>query len=371
MYLRYLAPLLDASGYASASRGYVISCDRIGIKIQCRDRSRSINLFGKGIDQPILDMYERLSKTEVPHDCPTVQHTVADQFYVDKRSSRSIGFTIFEMPRVPSSWVEPCNKMHEIWTGSEYSAEAFKNSGVTVPISVLPHAIDVDAFDKAEPWQIKNRRGFAFLSIMDLTDRKCWRELLRAYWTAFDNKDDVCLIFKAFFGSFNDSARGDIIRRIATYRESLGFSSDRAPILLYGHDVGNSDMPGLYKAADCYVGISREGFGLSFAESMAAGIACIGPEVGGTRNFMNEDNSFLVKYAGDKPISEEMVRLNPIFEGLTWATHSWEDLAAKMRLVVSDADLRKEKAYKGKKYLKEYLTYEHIGRRISSLLSVR
>ena len=367
IHLRWNGPLLDCSGYAAAGRGYIISCEKSGINIQAKDRSRSVNLFGKGIDQSILQLYARLSKNEVAADCPTVQHQVPDTFYKDRRSKRSIGYTIFEMPRVPKLWVPHCNGMAEIWTGSEYSKAAFLNSGVNVPVNVLPHAIDIELFDKAQPWQIKNKRTFAFISIFDFTSRKAWQDLLRAYWSAFTADDDVCLILKVFFGDFSDSSRIDIVRRIVTFRETLKLDNP-APILLYGHDVDSFDLPGLYKAADCYVGISREGFGLSYAEAMAAGLACIGPEVGGTRQFMNPDNSFLVNYVGDEPISLDMVRLNPSFEGLTWAKHNWEHLSELMKFVVENKEERLLKATKGKEFISLNFTFEAIGHRIIALL---
>lgn len=365
--LKWLAPILDMSGYASAARGYIKAADVVGLQIQAQDRSRSLNLLNKGIDQPILDLYNRLSKTVVPEDCPVIQHTVPDTFVRNLKTKLPIGYTIFEMNRVPAGWVPFCNEMNQIWTGSEYSKSAFLNSGVIVPVHVLPHAIDVELYANAEPWTIKNRRSFAFVSIFDFTARKAWKDLLRAFWTAFSAKDDVCLILKVFFGDFSDDARADIIRRIMLYRTELGFEN-RAPILLYGHDVAGNDMPGLYKAADCYVGISREGFGLSYAEAMAAGIACIGPQVGGTRQFMTEENSFLVDYVGEEPISPELVKMFPNFEGLSWAQHSWEHLAVIMKHVVDDAHERKKIADRGKEMSKKELTYSVIGARINALL---
>lgn len=365
--LKWRAPILDCSGYASAARGYLQAAEAAGLAIQVRDRSRSANLKNKGIDQPILDMYNRLYKTVVPENAPAVQHQVPDCFVNDRRTSLKIGYTIFEMSRIPKVWTPYCNEMEVLWTGSEYSKEAFVNSGVKTPIHVLPHALDIEAFSSAKPWQIENRRSFAFLSVFDFTSRKGWQDLLRAYWTAFDAKDDICLILKVFFGDFSEASRVDIARRIVNYRLSLGFE-DRAPILLYGHDVANSDMPGLYKSADCYVGISREGFGLSYAEAMAAGLACIGPQVGGTRQYMNPDNSLLIDYVGEEPISPEMTQLNPIFDGLSWAKHSWEHLSILMKQAASDSTMRKAIAEQGRKTIAEELNYQTIGSKIASLL---
>ena len=367
-HLRYFAPILDCSGYAAAARGNLRSCEAVGLSVRAIDRSRSINLYGKGLDQSILEFYNRLAVTEVPADCPAVQHTVPDVFFIDKRSKFPMGYTIFEMPQIPSGWVAPCNRMATILTGSAYARDAFIRSGVSVPVHVLPHAIDVEAFSpSAVPWKIENRRTFAFLSVLDFHARKAWKETLRAYWTAFGPDDDVCLILKAFFGGFDEASKMDIARRIAAYRQELGLAKT-SPILLYGYAVPAKDMSGLYRAADAYVGISREGFGLSYAEAMACGLPCIGPEVGGTREFMTPDNSFLVRYTGDEPIALEMVRAYPSFEGLTWATHSWEHLAETMRHVVEDADDRQARAEQGMADVRAKLNFRTIGERIVGLL---
>jgi glycosyltransferase involved in cell wall biosynthesis len=324
--------------------------------------------MNKGLDDEILALYERLSKTQVSPDYTAVQHNLPDLFVRDRCSKHRIGYTIFEMTGIPQLWVSPCNEMDEIWTGSDYSKNAFVSSGVKVPVHVLPHAIDIERFRSAVPWRIENKRAFTFLSVFDFTPRKAWQDLLRAYWTAFEQQDDVCLILKVFFSDFSEESRADIIRRILRYRESLKFH-DRAPILIYGHDVRASDMPGLFKAADCYVGVSREGFGLPYAEAMAAGIATIGPEVGGTREFMNPENSLLVRYVGDERISDEMMRLNPMFDGLSWAKHDWEHLAEQMRLVVSDSGLRRRIADNGARDIAAHNSFDAVGRRIISLLN--
>jgi glycosyltransferase involved in cell wall biosynthesis len=366
--LRWLGPILDCSGYAAAARGYLRACEAVGLPVRACDRSRSLNLAGKGMDPSILNMYERLSSTTVPEDCPTVQHQVPDCLFLDRKSSYPVGYTIFEMPRIPQGWVPYCNRMAAIWTGSSYSRDAFVSSGVTVPVSVLPHAIDLEAFSPAaESWKLENRRSFTFLSVLDFHARKAWKETLRAYWSAFGPEDDVCLILKAFFGGFDEGSKLDIARRIASFRQELGISK-AAPILLYGYDVPARDMPGLYRAADCYVGISREGFGLSYAEAMACGLPCIGPEAGGVREFMTPENSFLVKYTGEEPIAPEMVRMFPSFEGLSWATHSWEHLAETMRHVVENPDARKARAERGLADVRARLNFRAIGQRLLDLL---
>lgn len=365
--LKWAGPILDCSGYAAAARGYLRAAEFNGIAIQARDKSRSINLKNIGMDAGLVEMYNRLYKTPVPNDAPSVQHQVPDAFYINNKTRCSIGYTIFEMTRIPQVWVDPCDSVDVIWTGSSYSKDSMLASGVRRPIEVLPHAIDIEAYSPhGTQWKIENRRAFAFLSVFDFTERKAWKDLLRGYWSAFDRKDDVCLILKVYYSDFSDQSRGDIIRKICDYRQELKMQK-RAPILIYGHDISNSDMPSLYRSANCYVGMSREGFGLPYAEAMACGLPCIGPSVGGNREYMNESNSYLVDFVGNEPISQTMASMNPIFAGLEWAVHSWEHLANIMKQVVSGNDI-KFKADAGLKDIRKNLNFGTIGERISAIL---
>lgn len=365
--IKWLAPILDASGYAAAARGYLNACLAAGIKIKACDRSRSQSLFNKGMSKEIIDLYRKLSDISVSKDCLTVQHTIPEAFVNISESKKQIGYTIFEMRNIPNVWVTKCNQMDELWTGSEYSKQSFLNSNVTVPIHVLPHAIDAKKFKNAEPWKIENKRSFAFLSVFDFTPRKAWKELLRAYWSQFTSKDDVCLILKVFFGDFSDEARKQIITKIMKYKTELQMSNT-APILLYGHDIPDNQLPGLYKSANAYVSLGREGFGLGFAEAMASGLLTIGPEIGGNRQFMNEQNSILVKHTGKELIAQEMLLIHPQFKGIEWETHSWEDLAIKMRKVVEDTQLVKTVSLLGQKYIEDNLSFSSIGNQIKTLI---
>jgi glycosyltransferase involved in cell wall biosynthesis len=367
-HLKWRGPILDMSGYASAARGYLKSAIAAGVNIQARDMSRSVNLWNKGMDDEIVSMYARLSSVDVPKNCPCVQHQVPDCFRPDKNSVLPIGYTIFEMTSVPRPWVSKCNEMAVIWTGSDYSKRAFVGSGVSVPVEVLPHAIDADLYSpSARPWSISNRRAFAFLSVFDFTPRKAWRDLLRAYWTAFRRDEDVCLILKVYYGGFDAASQVDVLRRIAKYKAELKLGAT-PPILVYGHDVPANMMPGLYRSADCYVGVSREGFGLPMAEAMASGLPCIGPASGGNREYMTPENSLLVEHVGDEPVSKEMVATYPAFEGLSWSRHSWEHLAVLMRRVFEDDGLRKRLALSGREHVKNNLSHEAIGLRMAALL---
>lgn len=366
--LRWIGPQLDCSGYSAAGRGYVRSCEYGGVKVQVSDRSRALNLKNKGIDDNLLSIYKRLESNRVAQDATCVQHQVADCFYENKKTKLSIGFTIFEMNTVPLRWVPYCNMMDVIWTGSQFSKAAFMSTGVKTKIEVIPHALDLEKYNnKATPWEIKNKKGFCFLSIFDFTERKNWKTLLKAYWSAFSKQDDVCLILKVFFGGFSDEFINNIYEKIYNFRKEC-HAENGGSVLIYGHDVLDKDMPGLYTACDCYVGVSREGFGLPYAEAMACGLPCIGPEVGGTREFMDEQNSFLVKYTGDEEVGSETSRMYNDFAGIKWPTHSMDHLANLMKLAYENKEARQEKAKNGMEHIRQVLSFKAVGDKINKLI---
>jgi len=72
--------------------------------------------------------------------------------YERTNAVRVIGRTMFETDRLDKGHVERCNKMHEVWVPTQWSADVFEKSGVLrEKIRVVPEAVDVDVFDPVEP----------------------------------------------------------------------------------------------------------------------------------------------------------------------------------------------------------------------------
>lgn len=366
--LRWRGPC-DMSGYGIACITYAIGLTKAGINVQLINKSMSKNLEGKGLDPFIVEELIRLQQVTLSKTAPTVQHQVPDQIFPSKIASLNIGYTIFEMTSVPKKWVEHCNEMDQIWTGSEYSRKAFVASGVSSKkISVIPHIIDTDRYNPSVlPIKIPRKADYNFLSVFDFQDRKAWRELLTAYVQSFTAKDSVCLWLKCYQNSFETQDQLLLTIKIMQFVQSIR-TTNLPRIEVCPIDLPFALMPRFYRAFDCYVSIAREGFGLPFAEAAASGLTVIGPEVGGIREFLTAENSYLVKYLGDTHISNEMINFNPTFRGLEWASHSTEDLALKMKYVSTHVIENKEKGNKLVQDINSLLNYEVIGAKVKTLL---
>lgn len=367
----YRGPM-DMSGYGVAGRSYVWAFEKAGIKLKLVPKVDSSLLINKGIDDKTYAMIDRLRNNKVDWRAPVVQHVVADRFRRRAKSRLNVLYTIFEMTKIPQDWSESCSQADLILTGSQYSKQAFVNSGIEKDkIEILPHTLDFDKYKpQLKPLNIENLSGFNFVSVFDFQTRKDWRGLLRAYWSAFSWADDVTLALKCYRGAFEPKDQEKVRNKIRQYKQQLGFAKT-PKILFYGFDLPDNLMPHLYNTFDCYVFMGREGFGLPAAEAQACALPVIGPQVGGNREFMTEDNSYLVNYLKDEPIDEEMIKDNPSFKGLEWSVHDWEHLAHLMRHVFDNREEAKKKGEQARKDAIQKLHWKKIAQTFKQQMQSR
>ena len=357
----------DMSGYGIAARGYVKALDEFGVNVRIDERPVSRQLAGKGLDDHAHRFLNRLKFNKTPSNAPLVQHQNPDIFRAESTRCKKIGFSVFEMRSIPAHWASKCDMMDEIWTPSHYSKEAFVAGGVPEgKIHVIPHFVDSKVFRPGDRrWLIDNLREFNFLSMFDFTERKCWKNMLKAYWSTFKKKDDVSLTLKVYFGSFAESDQRNIMQQVDDWRNECGFRKrDTSPIYFYGFDVPQALMGPFYCTFDAYVLVSREGFGLTHAEAMACGLPTIGAAVGGNTEFMTQENSFLVECTGDEPVDDATIARNPVFKGLTWPKYDIDGLSWWMKYIYEHPTPSKERAMRGCADVREKLSYEKISRLI-------
>lgn len=180
----------------------------------------------------------------------------------------------FEFQGIPSSWVDPLNKLtHEIWVPSEYNARAFKESGIQEDkIAILKHGIEFGKFNVSlQPLPLPSKNGFKFLFNGGLLPRKGIDVLLNAFTSAFKDADNVTLIIHSVYG--DDFHLEEIM--------ALQKDPEMPEILFFQDDLSHFEMLQLYKAVDVYVSPYRsEGFGLTVLEAMAMGLQVIVTDFG-------------------------------------------------------------------------------------------
>lgn len=196
-----------------------------------------------------------------------------------------VGYTMAERDCVPSHWAEACNRLSGLLVPSRSSREAFRRSGVTVPIEVLPPPFFVE---ELAPFP----KIFTFASVFDWAHpHKDPKALFRAYYEEFTEADPVSLAVKTFRSS-SEHAFFDLREWKAAY----GGASPARVRLTVG-SWSSEEMRKFYQEASAVVACHRgEGFGLSMWEAAAHGRAVIATGHGGATELFEPDEAFLVDY---------------------------------------------------------------------------
>jgi glycosyltransferase involved in cell wall biosynthesis len=125
-------------------------------------------------------------------------------------------------------------------------------------------------------------------------------------------------------------------------------------------DLGVDEMPGLYRAANAFVLPSRgEGYGRPYLEAMVSGLPVIATRWGGSLDFLNDDNSYLVD-CNVVDVSAAGVRDTPDYSGHRWAEPDVDSLRRAMRAVFEDRDEAARRAARGRRTALENHTWEPV-----------
>jgi glycosyltransferase involved in cell wall biosynthesis len=345
------------SGLGIASKAYMQALIRQGVSVRRGSREPGIRpARGSAVKQVLIYHY-------LPHSI----NMAAERKHYD----RIILNTVWETTRIPNSWKPYMNQFDAVFVPSRQNKRALLDSGVKVPIFIIPHGVNTSVYrpDYPKPRLAGYEGRFVFVSVFGFQHRKNPEGLLRAYWEEFSEKDRVLLFIKTS-GCGEAETEASIKSRIQRYKESLGLNKKTAPVMLLGRHVSQSQMKGIYRLGDAFVLPTRgEGVGLPFLESLASGVPVIATGWGGHMDFLNGGNSFPISYKLKNPgagMSGRHViapKFSHIFaqKGQLWAEPELSDIRRKMRAAYGNPLLCKRKGQKGRQDMLR-LSWDRSGR---------
>lgn len=363
--IKYLGPVLDGSGYAEFSRGFVSALYKSGLVNICVEPV-SYESARTDYGEP-GKICQRLMKTKIDYDFKIINILPDNMKSRREEGKKNISFTMFETDRIPDVWVDSLNKYSEgCLVPCNWNKEVFENSGVKVPVKVVPPGIDASFYKDtkdADPITLQiPKDSFCFYSIFQWTERKNPVGLLKAYWAAFDGVEDVYLVLKTYGSDTTPQSQRLIKETIAKVKGSMKL---RKPpkIIFIGGFLSKAEMTGIHKRCDCFVLPHRaEGFGLPHLEAMGMGNPVISTGFSGNMDFMNKKNSFLLDYQMT-PVSN--MPWIPHYEGtMSWAEPSLGQLVSTMRSVYNDRKAAKAIGLKGKKDVLKNFNWEESAKKL-------
>lgn len=362
--LRWIGPVFDTSGYASATRGYIRGL------LESKDVDLSVGVVSFEQQKTTHGDFADLVKPHIEKDINfDIQLThLTPENYVNLRHSDAynIGYTVWEADRLPHAWVELCNLMDEIWVPSQWNAEVFKKSGVTKHIHVVPHILEVSKKKAPKVSLGVTDDTLMFYSIFQWIERKNPLGLLKAYLTEFKPDEKVCLALKSYRIDTGIKEQQAIKNEIGRLKKALNMPGGYPPIRFFGSLLTAEQMIGFHQRGDCFVLPHRgEGFGIPHAEAMAHGKPVISTGYSGNLEFMNENNSYLIDYQ-ETPVCNMIF---PNYHGyMTWAEPSVGHLRKLMRQVYTDRAGAAEVAQRGTQAVSELLSTKVVTKNILARL---
>jgi glycosyltransferase involved in cell wall biosynthesis len=268
---------------------------------------------------------------------------------------RQWGYSMFESTCIPDGWAENINRHCErLLVPCQDNAAVFAESGVEIPIDVIPGGVDTAEFPlPLRPHKPAEDRPYTFMVLGDRGSRKGIEETWMAFYRAFDGVQDVRLIVKtrrdglAFFRS------GGTERRVSIWREDV------------------TTMRDVYAQADCFVFPSRyEGWGLPPREAAAMAVPTIVSDNSGLSDGINHWATRVVAAhrMAPHPLADS------VRDGLSFPPESqWfkpcvDELVTHMRWCYENRAAAAQQAYVGAQWLRNNQTWEHAALKLIDLI---
>lgn len=306
-------------GYPSAAVGYLGALIAAGVEVgwdlvvpdghsgwrlaRTRRRARraaSLDVI-EGVDRAALD---RAIGRAVAADLEVVH--VVPELWPKFRSGVGavVGNTVWETDRLPRHWPALLNAADGVIVPTVFNRDVFRDSGVTVPLSVVPHIAPPPPppVGSGEAARFRRRHRIAeghriVYMIEAWTARKAPWRAIRAFVGAFDGDDGVTMVVKGparAQGSAVDPKPTGVAAQIEAIRST---AASPPPVVLITGDVSDREIQVLHAVGDCYLSLSHgEGWGLSVFEAAASGNPVVTTGWGGTLGYLGEGWPFLVDF---------------------------------------------------------------------------
>lgn len=370
----YIGHYREGTGWGQAAIDYILSMDAAGIDVV----PRAVKLNSREVDLP-KRILELESKESLGCDV-CVQHVLPHLLDYNSKFKKNIALYATETSNfLASDWARKINTMDEAWVINQQMIESSRDSGVTVPVKVVPHACDFNKFATRRPkLDIPNSQGnFVFYFVGEHNNRKNLPALVKAFHLEFDKNEPVSLLIKThMYGvSPDDCANivGDMCNQIKASLKLYPSKEDYKEDLIITDYVSEEDMLRIHQTCDCFVMPSYgEAWCIPAFDAMGFGSTPICSNVGGMSDFLQNGGGFLIDGRWE-PVEGMTNTFGDIFTGNEdWYSINVRDLQKQMRNVYEMhknasseySDIKRQGLSSAQDY-----SYDNVGKIIKELLT--
>jgi len=358
--VKYCGSLQDSTGYGEANRAFVAALHLAGVDVTTETVVQTAYKTDYGWEGHLA---KQLEGRNIPYKVKIIHVTpdIATKYF--EEGKYHIQHLFWETDSLPKEWVEPLNKMNEVWVSSLHMVKLVRNNGVTVPIYAFPQPIDITHADKNyEKYVIPYHNGFMFYAIFQWLDRKNPRALLRAYWEAFEGRQDVTLLLKTFRFNYSNDEFNKIRDDVHKWKAEMG-EKILPKVLLIKDLLTKEAMMRIHTTGDCFIQTDKgEGWNRCLAEALLLGKTAISTARGGIHEYLNDEHYFRLD---DKRVN---VIENPLIKFYTADQHWFEvdegHLKKTMWFVFNKNSIASAKGVVAKEHCKNLFSYHVTGQKM-------
>ncbi len=353
--------LRNESGLGAAARGYIRALEFLGVPVSLKDLShlsvnRSEDNSLSGLDRgPVHDVSVFCVNADQHF---RIMDELGMEFF---RHRYNIGIWAWELPRFPEEWYDCFAYYNEIWVASSFIANALAPVS-PIPIVRIPPVLNRPSVGSRLHGRRHlgvNSKELVYLFVFDFHsyfERKNPLALIRAFKKAFRASQPVRLVIKCVNQGSNKDGFAAMKEESRGHRISIHSGYWRA-----------DELQDLMAACDVYVSLHRsEGTGLTISDAMALGKPVIATNWSGNTDFMDESNSYPVRY--------KLVRLTknhgPYHKGEIWAEPSIDHAAELMRFVYEHPEEARKRGKAAAKQIQTKFSEQRVAGLIKDRLAL-
>ncbi len=291
--LLWTGNLYNMSGYAKINREMLV---RVGKEINVQFAQWDVQEL-ELLDLPTLTKFKQYEKNMVTPNAPFLR------FYPPVKehpqAAYRICYTMQETEVLHPEFAGRLNAYYnECWIPTHWNKSVFQNSGVSIPIHVMPCGVDTGIY-KPEgearlpmcelittkySGRMEVPQGFIFLHVGQPTFRKNFDMMITAFEKAFRDKPEVCLVLAT-------TAYQDMTRTVKTLANA---PVRKSRVYLLEGCYTEEDLAEFCRASTVYLCASMgEGWNLPLFEMSACGKPVVAPRNTAHLDFLTDENSFL------------------------------------------------------------------------------
>jgi glycosyltransferase involved in cell wall biosynthesis len=358
MKVLYINNYKDGTGWANAGINNMLALDAAGVEVV--PRAITFNSAKGECPDRITELEDNSTS-----DCDIcIQHTLPHLYSYDG-NFRNIGFFATESSNFKDTfWHKSCNLMDELWVPSLHTRAAARLSGVTKPIHVAPHSLNMESYQDTGGNKINELIGtFNFAFIGEFVERKNLQALIKAFHSEFSLLEPVNLYIKTSLADL------DAVQQFCKeVKDGLKLRSRYKEEVVIAGMLQRLDYNSVLSQCHSFVMPSRgEAFCIPALEAMALGVPVIYTQNTGMEDFCSGTSvsSYSTPCFGALSTLPDLDTANS-----TWSEIDVVELGSAMRtafmkwnteMAAEESEAAKEKA----------LDYDHkiIGQKLKELLN--